>query len=268
METMNTPPGWNNGLGSILEWLTDEQKDKLLEILRWLTNEQKDELQEMLIKDKKLREEKRLSESWKLINSELEYLGEIIDEIETMKKSVDEIRNQDRMYQSLLELILDDVNNTLDKLKPYRDEQNNKNTTSSDIKADIQKILIKGLRPKGWINYLMTFLSYSRSPIINIKDRMKWHWIDVSLLESICSGITKMLNEVNMEVVVPAVLEDKFDSNLHDYKNSETWIDYYFTDLSLRDYKGLVYDIFSIGYKIKDEEGNVIESRNPTVYYL
>ncbi len=250
---INTPTGWDEELKSRLEGLTDEQKDKLFELL---------------IEDKKLREDKSGWKAEKLINSELKYFDEIINGIETIKKSIDNVIYQRPIFVNSFNNILDGVNDAVDYFKSDIDEwkNSNKNTTSSDIKADIQDILKYGLNRSGWINTLMRILSYSRN--LFIKDKMEEHWIDVSLLENICSNVEKMLDENNIKVIVPTVLVDKFDKNLHEYKNGDTWIDKYFPDISTRDYKWFIFEIISLGYEIKDEEGNIIKSEKPTVYYI
>lgn len=255
MTTINTPTGWDKKLKSRLEGLTDEQKDQLLELL---------------MEDKKLREGKTEWKSEELINSELKHFDTIIHEIEIMKKSVDVNLNNDYrpIFINAFKNIFNNTTNALDEFKSYIDEcRNNKNITSSDIRAEIQDILMYyGLNKSGWINRLMIFLSYSRNT--NIKDQMKEHWIDVSLLESICSNITKMLKEINIEVIIPTVLNDKFDNNLHGYKNDDNWIDKFFPNVSMRDCKKWnIYDISSIGYEIKDENGNIIKSKKPDVQY-
>lgn len=254
MTTINTPTGQDEELKSRLEWLTDEQKDKLLEMLK---------------EDKKLRENKNEWNSEKLINSELKYFDEIIDWIETMKKAVDERHSEYELnlFKSTFEIILDDINKALDKFKYYNENWlSDKNIKFSDLRTDILHCLKRSFRKRGWINQLMILLSYSRSPII--KDQMKEHWIDISLLESICSNVIKMLDELNMEVFVPKVLEDKFDENLYDYENSDVWIDKYFPNISKSEYLDCtIFDIISFGYKIKDQEGNIIESRKPTVIF-
>ena len=111
----------------------------------------------------------------------------------------------------------------------------------------------------------MIFLSYSRIP--NIKEQMKEHWIDVTLLEEIWSDVKEMLNEIGMEFIVPSVLTDVFDKNLFEYKNSDKWISVFFPDVSVRDYKWFIFDISEVGYTIKDKEGNIIDSMKPVVYY-
>ena len=270
MTPINIPPHWDDKLKSIMDWLPEETRDNLLAALGWLNNEEIQKFLEMLKNDKNLREKRNLDESRILIDSVLKYLGEIIGKIETMKKSVDvNLSNNGKIiFINAFKYIRDGVNTSLDDFKEHCGEwRSNKNITSSDIRADIQDILIEGCRKGGWISHLMIFLSYSRSQII--KDKMKEHWIDVPLLESICSNITKMLNEINMEAVVPTVLSDNFDNNLHDYKNGDNWIDKFFNNVSVRDCKRwVIYDITSIGYEIKDEKGNIIRSKKPTVYYI
>ena len=77
-----------------------------------------------------------------------------------------------------------------------------------------------------------------------------------------------MLKEINCEVIVPTVLSDNFDKNLHDYKNYDVWIDKFFPNVSVRDYKKWnIFDISSIGYEIKDKNGNIMESKKPTVLF-
>jgi len=254
MTTINTPTGWDEKLKSRLEGLTDEQKDQLLELL---------------MEDKKLREDKREWKSEKLINSELKYFDKIISKMETLKKGVDTNINNYKwgLYVNSFKYLLNSTNDTLEDFNYIKDEyRTNKDVNSSEIRADIKDILTRyGLSRSGWVTKLMTFISYSRIP--NLKDQMKKHWIDVSLLESICSDTKEMLNEIGIEVIVPSVLTDTYDINLYEYKNDDTWIDRFFQNISKRDYKWYVYDIIQVGYIIKDEKGNIIESKKPTVYY-
>jgi hypothetical protein len=112
----------------------------------------------------------------------------------------------------------------------------------------------------------MILLSYSRNQ--SLKDQMKEHWIDSSLLESICSNVTKLLDGINMEVIVPTVLVDKFDENLHNFENCDIWINKFFDNVRRADYESwTIFEIARIGFGIKDEEGNVIESRKPFVNF-
>ena len=253
---INTPKVKDEELKSRLEGLTDNQKDQLFELLK---------------EDKKLREDKNRWNPEKLINLELKYFEKIINEIRTMKIDVD--NNFNNNYWSVIFIeyfrnILNDVESALSYFKYDIDQWNERwmKYNSLMIKADIQNILINnGLNRIGWINNLMRFLSYSRNLII--KNQMKDHWIDVSLLERVCSNITKMLDENNMKVIVPTVLTENFDKNLYDYINGNTWIDKFFPDISLRDYKWKVFDITYPWYEIKDEEGNIVESKKPVVYY-
>ena len=46
-----------------------------------------------------------------------------------------------------------------------------------------------------------------------------------------------MLKEINIEVIIPTVLNDKFDNNLHGYKNDDNWIDKIFPNVSMHDCK-------------------------------
>jgi hypothetical protein len=46
-----------------------------------------------------------------------------------------------------------------------------------------------------------------------------------------------MLKEINIEVIIPTVLNDKIDNNLHEYKNDDNWIDKFFPNVSMRDCK-------------------------------
>ena len=249
---LNTPNGWNDDLKLIMERLSDEKRDELLEMLR---------------KDKELREYKKEWKSEKLINSNLKYLGEITKEIEIMKESVDKILYQRPIFINSFNNILSELDRTVDEFKDIDEwRSNNKNISSLDVKAELQNTLKNcGLNRSGWINILMRLLSYSRNSFI--KDKMKEHWIDVSLLESICSNVEKMLDENNIKVVTPTVLVDKFDKNFHEYNNGDTRIDKYFPDISTRDYKWFIFEIVSLWYEIRDDEGNIIESKKPTVYY-
>lgn len=249
---INTPTIGDEELKSRLEGLTNEQKDKLFELLK---------------EDKKLREDKNEWKSEKLINSNLKYLGEITKEIETMKKSVDETLFQTPIFINSFNIILSELDRTVDEFKDIDEwRSNNKNISSLDVKAELQNTLKTcGLNRSGWINNLMRLLSYSRNSFI--KDKMKERWIDVSLLESICSNVEKMLDENNIKVVTPTVLVDKFDKNFHEYNNGDTRIDKYFPDISTRDYKWFIFEIVSLWYEIRDDEGSIIESKKPTVYY-
>jgi hypothetical protein len=105
----------------------------------------------------------------------LKYFDEIINGIETIKKSIDNVIYQRPIFVNSFNNILDGVNDAVDYFKSDIDEwkNSNKNTTSSDIKADIQDILKYGLNRSGWINTLMRILSYSRN--LFIKDKMEEH---------------------------------------------------------------------------------------------
>jgi len=250
---------------------TPKSNDEVLKLrLEGLTDEQKDQLFELLMQDKKLRENKKEWGPEKLINSELKYFDKIISKLEPLQKGVYlSLKNPEKwIYNNSFIHLLNWAQDTLDEINYLKDEYRSKKDISSDeIKADIINLLQHwyGLGRSGWINRLMIFLSYSRIP--NIKEQMKEHWIDVTLLEEIWSDVKEMLNEIGMEFIIPSVLTDAFDKNLFEYKNSDTKISVFFPDISVRDYKWFIFDISEVGYTIEDKDGNIIDSKKPVVYY-
>lgn len=263
--TIDTPEGLDDNLKSILERLMkdDKMKDELLKIL-WLPKQEILRLFEILQEDKKMREERNSSEHWKLINSLLEYSDKIGDKIKTMKESVDKNAKKE-VHKTIFRGILSEYNKFGMRLQSLIDEWTiNKNITVSDIRPRILKFIKTALAKRGRISWMMRYLAYSRVPSIKDKNQMENHWIDVSLLESICSDITKMLNELNVKVFFPAVLVDLYDIKRYDYENDDTFIKNLF-DVQLP--CDVVQDIFKIGYEIRDEKGNIIESRKPLVKY-
>ena len=71
-----------------------------------------------------------------------------------------------------------------------------------------------------------------------------------------------LLGIVNMGILVPAVLANDFDKDNYEYKNGDTWIDRFFPEVSMRNYKGKVFDIVQVGYTI---EG--VTEKKPVVQY-
>ena len=122
----------------------------------------------------------------------------------------------------------------------------------------ISDVLKEELQEYGWANRILRLYAYSRV------DKFKYPHAKYPL-EQIYVRIAELYRKYSIEIFVPNLLEEEYDSSKYEKsKDNRTPIDEY-CDLSAADYTGKVYDVLQVGYTIV--EGDVESIQKPKIFY-
>lgn len=201
------------------------------------------------------------------INKAEKLLKAVIDDLETLSKTVNSIIDQSPIFVNSIKNILEDLKITEEAFNNMKDsEWNEPEKMLADVIADMQDIFIEALGKSGWINNVARLHSYSRLPVLqdgtDLPRALEEHGISSSVMERIYANMLTLLGTADMGIILPAVLANNYSKDNYEYKNADTWINQFFPEVSTRNYKGKVFDIVQVGYTI----GGKTES-NPVVQY-
>lgn len=194
-------------------------------------------------------------------------LEAISADIVLIEKSVDAVVNQSPIFVNSINNILTEILRTREEFDEAKTADWSKpDKLQAQVIQDMQDIFINALNRTGWMNNLARLLSYSRLPKLHdgfdLPAELEAHGIYTAILERIYSNMVGLLGIVNMGILVPAVLANDFDKDNYEYKNGDTWIDRFFPEVSMRNYKGKVFDIVQVGYTIDG-----VTEKKPVVQY-
>ena len=194
-------------------------------------------------------------------------LEAISADIVLIEKSVDAVVNQSPIFVNSINNILTEILRTREEFDEAKTGDWSKpDKLQAQVIQDMQDIFINALNRTGWMNNLARLLSYSRLPKLHdgfdLPAELEAHGIYTAILERIYSNMVGLLGIVNMGILVPAVLANDFDKDNYEYKNGDTWIDRFFPEVSMRNYKGKVFDIVQVGYTIDG-----VTEKKPVVQY-
>lgn len=196
-----------------------------------------------------------------------ELLKVIGDDLAKVENSVKAVANQAPIFVNVIKKILIELQITCEDFTVLKNEEwSAPDRSQKQVIADMQKIYIEALGRSGWMNNVARLLSYSRLPVLHdgtdLPAALEAHGISPALFERIYANMVNLLGVADMGILVPAVLANNFDKESYDFKNSDIWIDKFFPEVSIWNYKGKVFDIVQVGYTI----GGVTEQK-PIVQY-
>lgn len=191
----------------------------------------------------------------------------IDEKLKELDSSVNNIVVQLPIFASLTRNILTDMRTTRETFDYFKKEVwTSPDTLQAQVIQDMQEIYINAMGRSGWINNVARLLSYSRLPVLkdgtDLPSQLELHGVSSALMECIYADLSSLLGIADMGLIVPAVLANNYNIESYEYTNGDTWIDKFFPDVSIRNYKGKVFDIVQVGYVIG---GKTI--RKPDVQY-
>lgn len=194
-------------------------------------------------------------------------LEAISADLAQMEKSVNAVVNQSPIFVNSINFILTEVLRTREEFDEAKAADWSKpDMLQAQVIQDMQDIFISALNRTGWMNNVARLLSYSRLPKLHngfdLPAELEAHGIYTAILERIYSNMVGLLGIVDMGILVPAVLANDFDKDNYEYQNGDTWIDRFFPEVSMRNYKGKVFDIVQVGYTIDG-----VTEKKPVVQY-
>lgn len=132
--------------------------------------------------------------------------------------------------------------------------------SSANASSLIYDELIDKISSYSWVNTLLRLGAYARLDVFDCLP------IVVDDILQLRERIEQLYSLYGIGVVIPNLLVDDYDGNLHDYDNDHTlWIEH-MCELNPIEYVGKVYDLVQVGYVLS--LGTESEERhNPTVYY-
>ena len=182
-------------------------------------------------------------------------LRALSENLTKLNSSVNSIVVQPPIFVSIVRNILTDLKTTCEAFDYFKDgEWTNPDKTQAQVILDMQGIFINALGKSRWINNVTRLLSYSRLPALqdgtDLPSLLESHGISSALVECIYADLSSLLGIADIGLIVPAVLANNYSMDSYDYTNGDTWIDKFFPEVSIRNYKGKVFDIVQVGYAI------------------
>ena len=129
-----------------------------------------------------------------------------------------------------------------------------------DKKTIIRNELIAKLTSNSWVNIIIRLNAYTKIASFKVTQIVK---NDIAYLGML---ITDLYKSYNIDIIVPELLKEEFNSEKQEYGNNETtWIAF-LCDVKPAEHRGKIYDIIRAGYTIHNNDGTQ-EHHKPIVYY-
>ena len=127
-------------------------------------------------------------------------------------------------------------------------------------KTIIRNELIAKLTSNSWVNIIIRLNAYTKIASFKVTQIVK---NDIAYLGML---ITDLYKSYNIDIIVPELLKEEFNSEKQEYGNNETtWIAF-LCDVKPAEHRGKIYDIIRAGYTIHNNDGTQ-EHHKPIVYY-
>ena len=173
----------------------------------------------------------------------------IKDAIKSLSDNVHDLCNDsEQFFQSVEELV-----------SSYQEFVKSICNKSFDDSEYIQEILVTYLSEYGWANIILRLYAYSKV------DSFKYNYLKDSL-SSLYELVIELYAKFGIEIELPDLLNDEYDSAKYVYNNESNILIEYFCDLSPSECINKVYDVIQVGYKRTVSSGND-DCHKPVIFY-
>lgn len=220
--------------------------------------------------EERKRDEEKVKEEYERKELERQRLKDIVrGEFKDIHESIDNLSEKsNELYpKTSLNVYVRNAKANFDKLIKDIKEGIEQDSPLDDLK---RRCLMEGLELYGWANVFMRIYAYAGIQNFKTKDEEFSFTHMKSDMKRLGEIIINLYKSNGVEIVIPSLLETKFDGDAYDYDNSSDPIIPKFCNLNPDNYKDqTIYDLIKVGYNVYiDEEKEKTLNKKPTVYYI
>lgn len=147
----------------------------------------------------------------------------------------------------MVDMILTGRNNLKKFIDRFEGIKVDQNTTSADIKQDIQKMILEELggQNPGWIDILMRLYAYTK--VYFLRDELARLGLHVDFVTTAAEHTLALMGQVGIYAEIPNLFVTAYDKSTYDLEPLKT-IDQIVPSVSDHAVSGVVADIYRIGY--------------------
>ena len=188
----------------------------------------------------------------------------LTDDITTLQQNIESVSAVDIPMKGFFNNAMSGYKTFKKQFEQWKDKAlSNNDIPLKNICEEMATLCRNSIKPLGWINLLETLKAYSDVPMLH--DAMCSYGLTSARLTILDGHIRALLGAVGIQLIVPRLLLDHYDTNYFDYDNSGTlWINRIVPGISLdpKEFQGRIFDIRQMGF-----EGTNFHNKPKVFYY-